>query len=186
MLRRLKPLLLLGLLVLCAPLAAPRSSAAAPLGKRVTRVLIKKHEHAMQLLALDAKGGEEIVASYKVAIGPGGPGPKRQEGDMTTPVGRYHITMHQPSQYKIFLRLDYPTAADYRRFAMLKERGALPPAARIGGDIGIHGPPTSMSEGVKAMLKEHDWTAGCIAVNEDEITEVARLVRDGTVVDIEE
>ena len=139
----------------------------------------------MQLLAPDARGVEAIVASYKVAIGPGGPGPKRQEGDMTTPVGRYHITMHQPSQYRIFLRLDYPTSADHRRFAMLKERGDLPPAARIGGDIGIHGPPVSMSEGAKAALKELDWTAGCIAVTEDEILEVARLVGDGTVVDIE-
>jgi murein L,D-transpeptidase YafK len=80
--------------------------------KPVTRVLIQKKEHRMKLLAAD---GME-VASYSVAIGPGGMGPKRKEGDMTTPVGRYHITMHQPSQYKIFLRLDYPTADDFKRF----------------------------------------------------------------------
>jgi murein L,D-transpeptidase YafK len=164
----------------------PSPGAEAAPGRRITRVLIKKHEHSMKLLAIGAERGEEIVASYKVAIGPGGSGPKRREGDMTTPVGRYHITAHQPSQYKVFLRLDYPTTADYQRFAALKARGDLPQSARIGGDIGIHGPPVSLSEDAKASLKEHDWTAGCIAVDADEITEVARLVRDGTVVDIEE
>jgi murein L,D-transpeptidase YafK len=169
-----------------AALVAPFPRAEAASGKRVTRVLVKKQAHSMQLLAADARGEEEIVASYKVAIGPGGNGPKRQEGDMTTPVGRYHVTMHQPSQYKIFLRLDYPNAGDYRRFTMSKARGDFPSSARIGGDIGIHGPPVSMSEGAKTTLKEHDWTAGCIALDEDEIVEVARLVRDGTVVDIEE
>ena len=51
---------------------------------------------------------------------------------MTTPVGRYHITMHQPSQYKIFLRLDYPTAEDFKRFNALKAAGSLPANARIG------------------------------------------------------
>ena len=150
-----------------------------------TRVLVRKGEHSMQLLAAGGKGQEELVASYKVSIGPGGAGPKRQEGDMTTPVGRYHVTMHQASQFKVFLRLDYPTAADYRRFAMLKERGELPKSARIGGDIGIHGPPVSLSGPVKAVMKLADWTAGCIAVDEDEIVEIARLVPDGTIVDIE-
>lgn len=169
-----------------AGLLLPPHDASARPSPRVTRVLIRKAEHTMTLLAMDADGKEDAVAAYRVAIGPGGPGPKRREGDMTTPVGRYHVTMHQPSQYKTFLRLDYPTAADHRRFGELKARGELPPSARIGGDIGIHGPPISLSPDVKATLKHHDWTAGCIAVDEDEIAEVARLVRDGTPVDIEE
>ena len=140
----------------------------------------------MLLLAAGAKGEEEVVATYKIAIGPGGAGPKRKEGDMTTPVGRYHVVSHEASKYKVFLRLDYPTAADYRRFNLAKEKGELPVSAKIGGDIGIHGPPVSMSESARAGLKAYDWTAGCIAVDDDEITEIARLVRDGTVVDIEE
>jgi murein L,D-transpeptidase YafK len=186
MLRRYLSIALAFVLVGSAELVAPCPTAVAAPQKRVTRVLVRKQQHVMQLLAADAKGQEEIVASYKVAIGPGGLGPKRQEGDMTTPVGRYHVIMHQPSQYKVFLRLDYPTPADYRRFTESKEKGALPKGARIGGDIGIHGPPVSMSTLVKSSLKEVDWTAGCIAVDEDEITEISRLVRDGTVVDIEE
>ena len=186
MLHRPLSLLFLAAVAVSTTFVTECPTASAASRKGVTRVLVRKGEHSMQLLAGDGKGQEEVVASYKVAIGPGGAGPKRQEGDMTTPVGRYHITMRQPSQYKVFLRLDYPTAADYRRFAMLKERGELPKSARIGGDIGIHGPPVSLGEEVKSSLKEHDWTAGCIAVNEDEIIEIARLVRDGTIVDIED
>lgn len=177
----------LPLALLLATLVLGGSPPVANAGqeKRVTRVLVKKEEHTMLLLASTGPGGEEeVVASYKVAIGPGGPGPKKREGDMVTPVGRYHVTMRSPSQYKIFLRLDYPNAEDYKRFAALKQSGELPKDARIGGDIGIHGPPVSLREPEKSALKAHDWTAGCIAVNEDEIVEIARLVRDGTPVDI--
>ena len=157
-------------------------AGTGPAPKAVARVLIQKKEHRMKLLAAD---GSE-VAGYSVAIGPGGMGPKRKEGDMTTPVGRYHVTMHQPSQYKIFLRLDYPTADDFKRFNELKAKGSLPKDAKIGGDIGIHGPPVSVPGPLKGAMKLTDWTAGCIAVDDDEISEVAKLVKDGTVVDIEE
>jgi murein L,D-transpeptidase YafK len=152
----------------------------------VTRVLVKKKKHTMQLFAGVDGGREEMVASYRVAIGPGGSGPKRQEGDMITPVGRYHVTMHQPSQYEIFLRLDYPNAADKRRFEGARERGELSASAKIGGDIGIHGPPVALSREQKSTLNDSDWTAGCIAVDEGAISEIGSLVRDGTIVDIED
>jgi murein L,D-transpeptidase YafK len=151
----------------------------------VSRVLVKKAEHVLELRMREGSGDERVVASYKVAIGPGGAGPKRREGDMTTPVGRYHVVSHEASQYKTFLRLDYPTSADYKRFNLAMRRGDLPPSAKIGSDIGIHGPPVSLSEAARGRLKESDWTAGCVAVDDDEISEIARLVRDGTVVDIE-
>jgi murein L,D-transpeptidase YafK len=153
------------------------TASASP--KPVTRVLIKKEEHTLTLFARD-----EIVRTFRVAIGPGGAGPKKREGDMVTPVGRYRITMQQPSQYRTFLRLDYPTPDDWKRFNAIKSD--LPPGARIGGDIGIHGPPVQLPDEVKAQLKAHDWTAGCIAVDDDEIREIARLVRVGTPVDIED
>jgi murein L,D-transpeptidase YafK len=149
--------------------------------KRVTHIVIKKKEHMLEL-----KAGEDILASYKVALGPGGPGPKLREGDKVTPVGRYHVTMHQPSQYRVFLRLDYPNADDVRRFAALKSSGELPRGAKIGGDIGIHGPPVAMAETDKPGLKAYDWTWGCIALDDAEILDVARRVKDGTPVDIED
>ena len=85
--------------------------------KPVTRVLIQKQDHKMKLLAAD---GTE-VAAYSVAIGPAAWAEAEGRDDA---VGRYHITMHQPSQYKIFLRLDYPTAEDFKRFNALKAAGS--------------------------------------------------------------
>lgn len=180
MLRRVFVGLALSSLLVCSHAESAPTPTSAP--KKVAKVHIKKKDHTLDLLAAD----DSVVHHYKVAIGPGGSGPKRQEGDMTTPVGRYHITMHQPSQYKIFLRLDYPTAADFKRFNALKASGDLPKNATIGGDIGIHGPPVSYPDFAKPLLKARDWTAGCIALDDAEISEVAGLVKDGTVVEIED
>jgi murein L,D-transpeptidase YafK len=152
-----------------------------PKQKAVTRVHIVKSQHLLELFA-----GEERVAAYVASMGPGGSGPKRREGDARTPVGRYHVTMHQPSQYEVFLRLDYPNAEDWARFAKLKRDGGIPKDANIGGDIGIHGPPVGTPDEVAQTLQGRDWTLGCIAVMRDEIREIARLVPDGTVVDIED
>lgn len=173
--------LLAPLAVSLALLASCSASAAPSPTERVTRVVIKKGDHSLSLLS-----GDKLVKSYGVALGPGGAGPKLREGDKVTPVGRYHVTAHQPSQYKVFLRLDYPNAEDHKRFAALKRSGQLPADATIGGDIGIHGPPVRLAGPVKASLKAFDWTLGCIALDEDEIDEVSRLVKDGTVVDIED
>ncbi len=173
--------------LLASALPAPVRAAnvAPPSHPKVTRVLIKKKEHVLRLLA-SSHGTEEVVASYTVAIGPGGMGPKRKEGDKVTPVGRYHVTSHQPSQYKVFLRLDYPNDQDFKRFRESKRAGELDASAKIGGDIGIHGPPRSVPVPLRAAMKVSDWTAGCIAVDDDEISEIARQVKDGTPVDIED
>ncbi len=167
--------------LLLAALSLSLFSAPAAIADQkvqVTRIWIGKSAHELKLFA-----GTTEVKSYRVAIGPGGPGPKRREGDKVTPVGHYHVTMHQPSQFKIFLRIDYPTAADWTRFAELKKNGSLPADATIGGDIGIHGTGNPAWDGIH---KSHDWTLGCIALDNDEIVEIAGLVKDGTPVDIED
>jgi murein L,D-transpeptidase YafK len=162
--------------VLSLGVATALTSAAEPAPpKKAARILVKKSEHTMQLLGADG----ELLATYKVSLGPGGAGHKRREGDMVTPVGRYHVTMRQPSVFKIFLRLDYPNAEDRARFERLKKAGELPRGATIGGDIGIHG-------GTPPAAKERDWTLGCVAVEDDEIVAIARLVPDGTIVDIDD
>lgn len=175
------PLAAVALAALVALASPVESHAAHKAGPRVTRVVVHKGTHRLELFA-----GEQLVGAYAVAIGPGGAGPKLREGDKVTPVGRYHVIRHQPSQFKVFLRLDYPNATDRARFARLKREGALPREATIGGDIGIHGPPVTLAPAVKPLLKMTDWTLGCIAVDDDEISEIAARVPDGTVVDIED
>ena len=52
------------------------------------------------------------------------------------------------------------------------------PAGRgVGHSIGIHGVGSARLAGVH---KETDWTLGCIALDDDEIDEVASMVKDGT------
>ena len=153
------------------------ASADAP--QKATRVLIKKDAHELSLYR-----GDVLVKTYKVAIGPGGAGFKHREGDKVTPVGHYHVTMHQPSQFHLFLRLDYPNADDRARFGKLMASGELPKEATIGGDIGIHGAPSRPEW--KPIHKTVDWTLGCVAVDDAEIDEIGSLVADGTPVDVED
>jgi murein L,D-transpeptidase YafK len=154
------------LLALACFLVAPPSNAAPS----VTRIHVKKSTHTLELFA-----DKTLVKTYAVALGPGGSGPKLREGDKVTPVGRYFVGHAIPSQFHLFMWVSYPNADDKKRFETLKSEGKLPKDARIGGDIGIHG------GGGRG-----DWTLGCIALENDEIVELSRLVKDGAIVDLED
>ncbi|MFO0667343.1 MAG: L,D-transpeptidase [Polyangiaceae bacterium] len=168
-------------LALSATVALVLSSARSVRaeGEKATRILVRKRAHEMVVFA-----GDVPLHTWRVAIGPGGVGPKHIEGDKVTPVGRYHVIAKSPSVWGTFMRLDYPNAEDRLRFARLKREGKLPRNATIGGDIGIHGAPQERE--YKKGHKESDWTLGCIALDDDEIRELARRVPLGTVVDIED
>ena len=157
--------------------ASPTASDSS--AEHATRIVIRKSDHAMNLF-----DGTRLLSTFSVAIGPGGKGVKHQQGDNVTPVGRYHIVSRSPSRFHIFMRLDYPNADDRARFAKAVADGDLPKNAAIGGDIGIHGAPPQAAW--KSVHKQFDWTAGCIAVDDDEIEKVAAMVANGTEVDIED
>lgn len=147
------------------PLARP---AAPP---HVTEVRLDKSDHELRLMA-----GDEVVKTYRVALGPGGLGPKRYEGDNVTPTGTYTLN-GRFRLYHQFINVTYPNDEDKKRFADLKAKGEVPPGRSIGFGIGLHGTGHAEWNGVH---KESDWTAGCIAVDDDEIDEIAKLVPDGT------
>lgn len=155
----------------------PRTSAQGGPVPAVTRVHVKKTARTMRLFAGDAE-----VATYSVAVGKGGAGHKRMEGDNVTPVGRYHVMKHMPSHLRIFLALDYPNTDDRARFEELKKRGEIPKDATIGSWIGIHGEPPEAKPFKKREYKSH----GCVVLEDAEIDEVARMVPDGAIVDIED
>jgi murein L,D-transpeptidase YafK len=139
----------------------------------VSEVRVHKAAHTLELVE-----SGEVVKTYRVAIGPGGPGPKRMEGDQVTPVGTYRISGRIKGLFHEFLVVSYPNAADIARYADLKRRGEVPPGVGVGNGIGIHG--IGDHDAWKGVHKEHDWTLGCVALDNDEIDEVASLVRDGT------
>ena len=117
------------------------------------------------------------LKSYRIAIGGGGEGPKRREGDRLTPEGDYTIIGRNPASIAHrSLRISYPSPADV---ADADARGVRP-----GGDIMIHG----ILNGYGHLGRLHrltDWTDGCIAVTNAEMDEIWRVVPDGTVIRIE-
>src|SRR5262249_44281760 len=110
---------------------SPAKTAAAP---AVTEVRIDKSDHRLELVA-----GGQVLRSYSVAIGSGGMGPKRFEGDKTTPVGTYHIAGRFKGLFHQFLTVSYPSDEDRKRYAELKQRGEVPAGRGVGNGIGIHG-----------------------------------------------
>lgn len=135
-------------------------------GPEVTRIVIFKEKRVMYLLH-----GSKALRKYRIGLGGNPVGPKQFEGDMRTPEGVYFIDRRNPnSRYHLSLGISYPNARD---IAFARAHGRNP-----GGDIFIHG------EAGQKNGKAPDWTAGCIAVTDDEIEEIYAMVRLGTPVHI--
>jgi len=111
--------------------------------------------------------------SFDVEFGRNWLGPKRMEGDDATPEGEYRVTRRLgrgQTRYHRALLIDYPNAADRDRFARARAAGDLPPGARIGGSIELHG------GGGRAV----DWTDGCVALSDADMERLFELVPEGT------
>lgn len=135
------------------------------------RILIEKKERRLTLFS---KG--QVLKAYRIALGGNPIGPKEKQGDHKTPEGIYFIeSRNRDSQYHLSLRISYPNESDKRHAQAL---GVSP-----GGDIMIHGIKNGFSW-VGDTHTEVDWTRGCIAVTDEEIEEIFKLVPIGTVVDI--
>lgn len=136
---------------------------------RAAEVWVYKSERRLDLL--DAKGNP--IRSYQVSLGKNPIGNKIKEGDGRTPEGKYIIdARNEKSEFFLSLRLSYPNSADRTK---AKKNGISP-----GGNIFIHGLPNGKSWMFWKYNKKRDWTNGCIAVDNDEIKEIWRLVPDGT------
>ena len=137
----------------------------------VDRLVVYKRERKLVLLSQ----GKEL-RSYKVALGGAPVGPKTRQGDHRTPEGLYVLDSRNPNShyYKAF-HISYPNARD---IAAATKLGASP-----GGDIMLHGLPKEYAWVGKAHSL-HDWTDGCVAVADEEMEEIWKLVRVGTPIEI--
>ena len=142
-----------------------------PAETTIDRILVEKSARKLSIFRDDKK-----LKSYRVALGRNPVGPKEQEGDMKTPEGLYTIDWRNPeSDYHLSLHVSYPSDEDNARAA---ERGV-----NAGFDIMIHG-ITNGGGWIGAFHRWHDWTAGCIALTDEEIEELWRVTPDGTTVEI--
>lgn len=140
---------------------------ATPGPATVTEVLVKKAERRLYLL-----DGDEVVRSYRIGLGDNPSGHKLYEGDERTPEGEYTLDWrNSASDFYKSIHISYPNEKDRE---MASAWGLDP-----GGNIMIHGLPND-AEGMGFAYKGLDWTDGCIAVSNEEIDEIWRLVADGT------
>lgn len=161
----------LAMLALATIAATPASAQQAGGAPVIDRIVVAKSARS-----LEAYAGEHLVRTFRVALGFDPAGQKRQQGDGRTPEGVYPIVLHNPaSAFHLSLRLGYPTP---EQIADAKRRGVS-----AGGDIMIHGLPNGQGE-IGAAHVEEDWTAGCIAVTNEEIEWLYAHTPDGALVDI--
>ncbi|MEE2861848.1 MAG: L,D-transpeptidase family protein [Paracoccus sp. (in: a-proteobacteria)] len=133
-------------------------------GAPITQVSINKGERRMHLLS-----GSTVVKSYDISLGNQPVGHKQFSGDGKTPEGIYYVDRFNPrSAYHLSVGISYPNAAD-RAFA--ESQGRDP-----GGDIFIHG---RGPDGNNLFPRQRDWTAGCIAVTDEEIQEIYAALMPG-------
>jgi len=135
------------------------------------KILIEKKERLLTLISKD-----KVLKTYKIALGGNPNGPKERQGDNKTPEGTYVIdSRNKDSRYHLSLHISYPNEKDKKR---ARELGVS-----SGGDIMIHGIKNGFSW-MGDLHAERDWTKGCIAVTDEEIEEIDKLVPNGTIVEI--
>ena len=163
--------LLLTTSLLCGCSSENKSELASTTA--IDNILVEKSKRQMHL-----RHGDDTVRTYKISLGKTPVGAKVKAGDNKTHEGKYHITLHNPkSSFHLSLKISYPNEEQIKA---AKDGGYDP-----GGDIMIHGYPNK----VPAFLfrfwhKWNDWTAGCIAVTNEEIKEIYDAVKDGTPITI--
>lgn len=161
---------LISLLAVCL-LNAGSAHCAEPAPPKIDKIIVLKSERKLLLVSQEA-----VVKTYRVALGKNPKGPKTQMGDHRTPEGSYVVDSRNPkSQYHRSLHISYPNAQDKDRARKLRKNP--------GGDIFIHGLPNGQGWIGKAHVLT-DWTLGCIAVTNEEIEEIWRLVPNGTPIEI--
>jgi murein L,D-transpeptidase YafK len=145
----------------------PGAPAFDPEAVDISRVLVRKSERRLYLMADD-----QVVKSYRISLGDNPQGHKLYEGDERTPEGDYTLDWRNASSdfYKS-IHISYPSAKDRE----LAHAWGLNP----GGSIMIHGLPNEAGD-MAFAYQGLDWTDGCIAVTNEEMDEIWQLVSNGT------
>lgn len=148
-------------------------------------IVIKKKERSIELC-----DDQNLIKTYKIALGFAPEGDKEREGDGKTPEGEFYVfTKNDQSKFYLSLGLSYPNVEDAARglrdklisqaeydliAKSISEKKMPPQNTKLGGEIYIHGGG-----------RGNDWTRGCVALNNEEIKEIFEQVVVGTAAKIE-
>ncbi len=147
------------------------------------------------------KEGEQIIKRFRISIGRGGDGTKRQRGDNKTPIGTYRILdFKSNSRFHFFMLINYPNQVDawhgyidnrinareFKQIIVANRNNQVPPQDTVlGGYIGLHG-IGEVTEQKLSIHNKENWTEGCIALTNEEISELRNYVTIGTTIQIRE
>ena len=148
------------------------------------KILVKKKERKLEVY-----DGDKFIKSYAISLGFAPEGDKEIEGDGKTPEGNFYIfTKNDKSSFFLSLGVSYPNIEDAERglknqlisqeeydeiVKAINESGMPPQKTKLGGEIYIHG------GGCDA-----DWTAGCMALNNEDMQEIFDAIEIGTPITI--
>lgn len=143
-------------------------------------VVIKKSQRVLEVY-----DGDLLVRSFTMVLGSSPESDKEIEGDGRTPEGEFYVFTKNPkSRFHLSLGLSYPALDDADRgFAgglingeerdaikkAIAEKTMPPQKTRLGGEIYIHGGGTA-----------RDWTDGCVALENEEMTALFEAIPVGT------
>lgn len=146
-------------------------STPLPPNTKIDGIVVFKSKRLMKVYA-DGK----MIKSYNISLGGQAKGQKIREGDSKTPEGNYRINGRndQSTCYKN-LGISYP---NFNQQCIARKNNVSP-----GGDIKIHGLLNGYGW-IGNFHTFHDWTAGCIAVNNDEMDELYNSVDMNTPIKI--
>jgi len=147
-------------------------------------ILVKKKDRQLQIF-----DGEMPIKTYTISLGFAPEGDKEIEGDGKTPEGDFYIfAKNDKSAFFLSLGVSYPNIEDAERglkqgLITQEERDEIVKAinekamplqkTKLGGEIYIHG------GGCDA-----DWTAGCMALKNEEMQEIFEVIEVGTPIKI--
>jgi len=141
--------------------------------------------------------GDKVLAVFNpVSVGRWGVTEQKERGDGRTPLGNYRIAwVKSTGSFGPFIGLDYPSLAraekglasgeisqaEFHAIKSAHVEGRVPPQdTKLGGYIGIHG----LGRGDPGIHRELNWTRGCIAVTNAQMTQIMDLVVKGAMVRI--
>ncbi|MEA4999412.1 MAG: L,D-transpeptidase family protein [Candidatus Limiplasma sp.] len=133
------------------------------------RVVIEK-----SLRQLTLWDGEQALLRTRVALGRNPVGGKQREGDLRTPEGLYQICLaKEQGKYGKSLGLNYPNAEDAHRGFQSGQIDQTTLQAVVDAVAAGRRPPWGTPLGGEVYLHagdvQADWTAGCIALAQEDM-----------------
>lgn len=149
------------------------AGATSPQAVRVDLVRVDKAARTLSLI-----GNGVVLHRFSIRLGGAPIGHKQREGDRRTPEGRYLLDFRKAdSAFYRAIHVSYPNRQDRANARRL----GVPP----GGAIMIHGQPNGLRlEADSTTTIPYDWTDGCIALSNADMTTVWKLVRVPTPIEI--